>query len=183
MAENLGSLGLWPTLVMFAGITLLASPARGFSGFGAALILVPLVSAVLGPQDRHAAFLGHRYCIMTAAMVPKAAKTADRRDVLTMSLGALFGIPTGTWLLASLDPATQRLAIVSLASGMLMLLLSGWRYRSRPTAPLTVLVGLLSGAYSGAAQIGGPPVVAYWLGGQSPASCGLTSSSTSPELP
>jgi len=32
-----------------------------------------------------------------------------------------------------------------------------------------VLVGLISGFFSGAAQVGGPPVVAYWLGGTIPA--------------
>jgi uncharacterized protein len=154
---------------MLAGITIMASLARGFSGFGAALIFVPLVSAVLGPQIAVPLLLVTDG-IMTAGMIPKAAKTADRRDVLTMALGAVVGIPTGTWLLTSLDPTTLRWAIVALAGVMLIVLVSGWRYRSRPTAPMTVLVGLLSGVCSGAAQIGGPPVVAYWLGGQSPAS-------------
>jgi len=31
-----------------------------------------------------------------------------------------------------------------------------------------VLVGAVSGLFSGAAQMGGPPVVAYWLGGAIP---------------
>jgi uncharacterized membrane protein YfcA len=32
--------------------------------------------------------------------------------------------------------------------------------------PVTLAVGALSGLFSGIAQIGGPPVVAYWLGGK-----------------
>lgn len=51
---------------------------------------------------------------------------------------------------------------------LLVLLLSGWRYHGRPKTPLTVLVGAISGLFSGAAQMGGPPVVAYWLGGAIP---------------
>ncbi|MGL5009874.1 MAG: sulfite exporter TauE/SafE family protein [Paracoccaceae bacterium] len=168
MPEILGTPDFWPTLAMLAAITLMASLARGFSGFGAALIFVPLVSALLGPQIAVPLLLVTDG-VMTAAMVPGAARTADRRDVLTMALGALVGVPTGTWLLTSLDPTTLRWAIVVLAAVMLIVLVSGWRYRRRPTAPLTVLVGLVSGFCSGAAQIGGPPVVAYWLGGPSSA--------------
>jgi uncharacterized membrane protein YfcA len=48
---------------------------------------------------------------------------------------------------------------------LLGLLMSGWRYHGRPNAPSTIAVGLTSGVFSGAAQVGGPPVVAYWLGG------------------
>jgi uncharacterized protein len=86
-----------------------------------------------------------------------------------MALGALFGVPAGAWLLTSLDPLLLRWGIVVLAILMLALLLSGWRYHGRPRPSLTVLVGLISGFFSGAAQVGGPPVVAYWLGGAIPA--------------
>ena len=52
---------------------------------------------------------------------------------------------------------------------MLTLLMSGWRYSGRPRPPLTVVVGVIAGLFSGVAQVGGPPVVAYWLGGASSA--------------
>jgi uncharacterized protein len=168
MPEILSNPDFWPTLALLACITLAASLARGFSGFGAALIFVPLVSALLGPQVAVPLLLVTDG-VMTAGMIPGAVRSADRRDVLTMALGALVGVPAGTWALTSLDPLLLRWAIVGLAAFMLAVLVSGWRYRNRPTAPLTVLVGIVSGLCSGAAQIGGPPVVAYWLGGASPA--------------
>jgi hypothetical protein len=168
MAEILGIADFWPTFALLAAIAVAASLARGFSGFGAALIYVPLVSALLGPQIAVPLLLVTD-TIMTAGMIPAAFKSADRRDVLTMATGALVGVPAGIWFLTSLDPVTLRWAIVALAAVMLTVLLSGWRYRNRPTPPVTVFVGLVSGFCSGAAQIGGPPVVAYWLGGQSPA--------------
>lgn len=152
------------TLALLFSVTLAASLARGFSGFGAALIFIPLASALLGPKVAVPLLLVVD-SIMTAAMIPAAIRAADRRDVLTMALGALVGVPAGTWLLTTLDPMTLRWGIVGLAAVMLVVLVSGWRYRNRPTPPLTVLVGLVSGFCSGAAQIGGPPVVAYWLGG------------------
>lgn len=151
------------TLALLLAITFAASLARGFSGFGAALIFIPLVSALVGPKTAVPLLLVTDG-LMTAGMIPGAVRRADRRDVLTMAIGAVVGVPAGTWLLTSLDPVVLRWCIVALAAAMLALLLSGWRYRGRPKPPLTVLVGLVSGFFSGAAQVGGPPVVAYWLG-------------------
>lgn len=156
-------------LALLLAITFAASLARGFSGFGAALIFIPLASALLGPKVAVPLLLVADG-VMTAGMVPGAVRKADRRDVLTMAVGAFVGVPTGTWLLTTLDPLVLRWGIVALAALMLALLLSGWRYRGRPKPPLTILVGVISGFFSGAAQVGGPPVVAYWLGGTIPAS-------------
>jgi uncharacterized protein len=155
-------------LALLLAVTLTASLARGFSGFGAALIFIPLASALLGPKVAVPLLLVTDG-VMAAGMIPNAVRQADRREVLTMALGALIGVPAGTWLLTTLDPLTLRWGIVALAAVMLALLLSGWRYTGRPRPPLTVLVGLISGFFSGAAQVGGPPVVAYWLGGTIPA--------------
>lgn len=156
-------------LALLLAITFAASLARGFSGFGAALIFIPLASALLGPKVAVPLLLVADG-VMTAGMVPGAVRKADRRDVLTMAVGAFVGVPAGTWLLTTLDPLVLRWGIVALAALMLALLLSGWRYRGRPKPPLTILVGVISGFFSGAAQVGGPPVVAYWLGGTIPAS-------------
>jgi uncharacterized membrane protein YfcA len=147
---------------------LAAGLARGFSGFGAALIFVPLASAVVGPQVAVPVLLVVDG-VMTVGLIPGALRKADRRDVLTMTLGAVFGVPAGVYLLSTLDPSTIRWAIVVVVVILLALLMSGWRYHGRPKPLLTVFVGLLAGFFSGVAQIGGPPVVAYWLGGAIPA--------------
>ena len=52
---------------------------------------------------------------------------------------------------------------------MLALLMSGWRYRGKPTAPLSFTVGGFAGGCSGAAQVGGAGGDRLWLGGRSPA--------------
>lgn len=168
MSTLFGASDFAGTLVLLLAVTLAASLARGFSGFGAALIFIPLASALLGPKVAVPLLLVTDG-VMAAGMIPGAVRKASRREVLTMAAGALIGVPAGTWLLTSLDPLTLRWGIVALAALMLALLLSGWRYTGRPKPPLTVLVGLISGFFSGAAQVGGPPVVAYWLGGTIPA--------------
>lgn len=163
----LAALPAMPDLAVLLVTVFLAGLARGFSGFGAALILIPVASAIVGPQVA-APLLLVADTAMTLGLIPPAFRLADRREVLTMALGAAIGVPSGVWLLTTLDPVILRWCLVAGAISLLALLLSGWRYHGRPKAPLTVLVGAVSGLFGGAAQMGGPPVVAYWLGGAIP---------------
>lgn len=152
------------TLLLLAGIAFLAGLARGFSGFGAALIFVPLASAIMAPQVAAPLLLAIDG-VSSLGLVPRAWGRANKRDVGTMAIGALVGVPLGAFLLTRLDPVTVRWGIVALTLALLALLMSGWRYRGQPAAPVTVGVGGVAGLFSGLAQVGGPPVVAYWLGG------------------
>lgn len=156
------------TLVLLALIGLAAGLSRGFSGFGAALIFIPVAARLVGPKMA-SAMLPLIDGILTLPLIRPAWGVGSRRDVSLMVLGALLGIPTGTAVLALADPLLLRWLIEGLALVMLLLLMSGWRYHGQPHAALTAGVGGISGLFSGIAQIGGPPVVAYWLGGQTPA--------------
>ena len=86
-----------------------------------------------------------------------------------MSIGALAGVPLGAWVLIKSDPLLIRWGIALFGTLLLALLMSGWRYRGQPTAAITVAVGGVAGLLGGAAQVGGPPVVAYWLSRSIPA--------------
>lgn len=153
-------------LTALIGIALIAGVARGFSGFGAALILIPLGGAIIGPKLISPVLLivdG----LATLGMVRPAFRMANRREVMTMAVGAVIGVPLGTAVLTLMDPLLLRWLITAIAACLLALLVSGWRYHGEPTRPLTAAVGLIAGLFSGAAQLGGPPVVAFWLGGKS----------------
>jgi uncharacterized membrane protein YfcA len=141
----------------------IAAMARGFSGFGAALIFLPLAATVVDPKIASPLLL-ITDAVLAVGFIPNAYAKADKREVGIMGLGAVIGIPLGTLVLVRADPLHLRWAIVVLATLMLALLMSGWRYRGRPTAPLTFGVGAFAGFCGGAAQVGGPAVVAYWLG-------------------
>jgi uncharacterized membrane protein YfcA len=146
----------------------IAALARGFSGFGAALIFLPLAATVTDPKIASPLLL-ITDAVLAVGFIPNAWRTADKREVGIMGLGAAIGIPLGTVLLVRLDALTIRWGIVVMASAMLALLISGWRYRGRPTPPLSFGVGAFAGVCSGAAQTGGPTVIAYWLGSTAPA--------------
>jgi uncharacterized membrane protein YfcA len=48
--------------------------------------------------------------------------------------------------------------------GFVALLASGWRHAFKPSTPAAIGAGALSGFTGGAAQMGGPPLILYWLG-------------------
>jgi uncharacterized membrane protein YfcA len=99
-----------------------------------------------------------------APLLPNAWKQADRKATAIMVCGALVGVPIGTYFLSRLEPVTTRWIISGFVLALLLLLLSGWRYRGKDHATISVGIGGLSGFCSGLAQTGGPPIVGYWLG-------------------
>jgi uncharacterized protein len=162
-------IGLIPTDVginaalAICAIAFVSGTARGFSGFGSALIFMPLASSV-APPPLVAAVLLIIDIVAAAPLIPSAWRHADRKAVAIMALGALAGTPLGTYALTQLDPLTTRWIISAFVFALLLLLVSGWRYRGKDHVPITVGIGGLSGFCSGLAQTGGPPIVAYWLG-------------------
>ncbi len=150
--------------LLLAVTAFVAGMARGFSGFGAALIFVPLASRFVGPQMA-APLLLLADGVVAIPMIWAAWERARKPEVALMAVGAAIGIPLGTLALALGDPTLLRWIITVLVSLMLVLLVSGWRYDGKPHGSVTVGVGMLSGVFSGLAQLAGPPVVAYWLGG------------------
>ena len=162
-------LGLIPAdLTNFAAIALCAiafvsGTARGFSGFGSALIFMPLASSIAAPKLVAALLLIIDF-VAAAPLLPNAWRQADRKATSVMVAGALIGVPVGTYFLTRLDPVTTRWIISGFVAALLVLLLSGWRYRGKDHAAISIGIGGLSGFCSGLAQTGGPPIVGYWLG-------------------
>jgi uncharacterized membrane protein YfcA len=144
-------------------IAFVSGTARGFSGFGSALIFMPLASSIADPRLVASLLLLIDF-VAAAPLLPNAWKQADRKATAILVFGALIGVPIGTWFLSRLEPVTTRWIISGFVFALLLLLLSGWRYRGKDHPAISVGIGGLSGFCSGLAQTGGPPIVGYWLG-------------------
>jgi uncharacterized protein len=151
------------TAIAICAIAFVSATARGFSGFGSALIFMPLASSIAAPRLVAALLLIIDF-VAAAPLVPNAWKQADRKATAVIVFGALIGVPIGTYFLSRLDPVTTRWIISAFVFALLLLLLSGWRYRGREHMVISVGIGGLAGFCSGLAQTGGPPIVGYWLG-------------------
>lgn len=157
-----------PALIWACAAAVVAGTTRGFSGFGGALIFVPLVSAAFGPEVAAPVLLVVD-SLFTAPMVGKALRQVVWRELAPLAVAAMVTAPLGVYALKHADPVALRWVLAGVALALLALLMSGWRYRGRPVLGISVLVGLVAGVFGGAAQMSGPAVVAYWLGGPTPA--------------
>jgi uncharacterized membrane protein YfcA len=152
-----------PRFAVGVGIAVIAGAVRGFSGFGSALIYIPLMSAVYGPRIAAVTFVVTD--IATGlAFLPRVWRHAVWREILPLAASSVFAMQFGAIILQYADPVWMRWFICAMVGAVVVILASGWRYHGRPVLPATIAVGLFAGLLGGSAQIGGPPIVLYWLG-------------------
>lgn len=149
-------------------IAALSGFVRGFSGFGSALIYIPLIAAVYEPRIAASTLLLIDLCGSVPFTIRSFAR-CNWREVLPITIAAAVAVPFGTVALLLVDPIVLRWVISALVLTLLAVLVSGWRYHGRPNLAVTTGVGLVAGLGSGAVQIAGPAVIVFWLGGTSPA--------------
>src|SRR6478609_3760590 len=109
--------------IAICAVAFVSGTARGFSGFGSALIFMPLASSIAGPQLVAALLLIIDF-VAAAPLLPNAWKQANRKATSVMVTGALIGVPSGTYFLTRLDPVTTRWIISCFVTALLVLLLS-----------------------------------------------------------
>jgi len=174
-----------PGLIWVCGAALLAGVVYGFSGFGAALIFMPLATLFLPPAVAVAAFsFSALASLMT--VVPGAWKAADRSGVLLMVGACILLTPLGVAALRLAPQTTIQTAIAVVTLLTLALLLVGWRVPVGAGWRARAAVGGLAGLTGGSTGLNGPPVILFNLGADQPVSvtrgnlaCFLTFSSLS----
>ena len=148
-----------------AGVACIAGMVRGFAGFGAAMIMTPIFSALYGPA------VGVALCLMleiavALPVVPGVVGLVDWRRIGLMLVAAAVGVPFGNLVLTWADPEPMRWAISAIVLGAVALLASGWRYKGQPRPATTLAAGVSSGFLNGLAGMAGPPIAFYYLAGQ-----------------
>ena len=161
------------TALAFDGLWLVALGAflgglvRGFAGFGTALVALPLMGQVLPPVWA-LVVLVVMDMVGPLPNLPRALRDGAMGQVGLLAAGAILGLAPGVWLLTRMEPDAFRLAVSVLALGMLVLLVSGLRWRGAMTRPLLMGTGGLSGFLGGVSGLAGPPVILLYVAGPNP---------------
>ncbi|MEI8144466.1 MAG: sulfite exporter TauE/SafE family protein [Alphaproteobacteria bacterium] len=163
MPDLIAALGPMPAIpVIIAAI--LAGLVRGYTGFGAAMIFMPVGGAYFGPQ----AAVGVLMVIdgiMQLGMVRAAWGHARWGEMKPLFVGYFIGLPFGIYLLTTMDPTPLRWATSLSIVASLTVLASGRRIPATPGLGLTLSTGVVSGLVSGAASLGGMILSLFWLAG------------------
>ena len=112
-------------------VAALAGLVRGFSGFGGAMIYMPLVAAIYDPRIAAVTILLVDFLCTTPFAIPEIRR-CNWREVWPISIAMAVGVPFGTWLLLVLDPIVLRWGIAIIVLSLLPPLAVGWRYRGEP---------------------------------------------------
>ncbi len=146
----------------------LAGIVRGFSGFGTAMVYVPVASALYEPKIAVVQMFIFDV-VATLPLLVDAWRRCTWREIVPLLAGSALGVPVGVQLLLVVVPIVLRWMISITVLTILVIMASGWRYTRAPSRPATVAIGGVSGVFGGIAGLSGPPVILLWLGGQATA--------------
>jgi uncharacterized membrane protein YfcA len=135
---------------------------RGFVGFGAALVTIPVLSLAYEPRLAVAAMTVVGIPTLFQ-LLPEAIRSSERAIVAPISLAILLSAPLGTLVLVSISPAVMKIVISILVVIMVVMLMRGWKLESEVGKPILIASGVAGGLIQGSAGVGGPPVVAVIL--------------------
>ncbi len=150
-------------LVWLGLAVLAAGMVRGFTGFGSALVYLPIAGMFLPPAWVIASMIGFSM-IGPLPLIPRALREVDSGEVLRIGMAAWLGVPLGVFFLTRLEPEGFRWLVSLVALITLVLLASGWRYKGEVPVPLGMGAGFAGGFLGGFVGLGGPPVILLYLG-------------------
>ena len=157
-----------PGLGWLAAVAFVAGVVRGFTGFGTALIYMPVAAQFLTPFGALIT-LTAMDVIGPLPNLPRAFRDGHRRDVLRLCAGLALAMPLGVWVLSLVAPQVFRYSVSLLSLGLLALLVSGWRYHGALRRGAVYAVGALGGFLGGATGLAGPPVIMTYMASKHPA--------------
>lgn len=151
-----------PVLAAIGAVVFLAAFVRGMTGFGAAIVLAPLLGLIMTPE--RAVMLN---LLLGALMGPlgflPARKLTDARQTVPFILAAIASAPAGLWLLAIVPADISRICIATIALLSFFLVL----VKRPPATPSglapAVACGVGAGLVGSYAGIPGPAAVYYFV--------------------
>lgn len=143
-----------------------ASFVRGLTGFGMAILLVPVLALALPPVE--AVVLGNALSLLIGATEVRMLVREAERSAWVISAAVVLTTPLGLWALASTGEDVARLVIALIAFSAFLAILLPRRGNAMPGRLVTGGVGVVSGLMTGYAGMPGPPVVPFYAGRELP---------------
>ena len=146
----------------------IAGLVRGFTGFGTAMIFVPIAGIFLMPATVVAVMVLTGIA-SNAGLLPRAWRQSDRAEVGLLALAAMLTVPLGLWFLVLLDQLMVRWFVTVIVGTTFLLLATGWRFSGQITRPGLLMIGAAAGIVGGMTGLTGPIIVLFYLAGQAAA--------------
>jgi uncharacterized protein len=145
-----------------AAMTFGAAAIRGLTGFGMAILLVPLLGLIIRPDEAVVLAIFLQLLIGPVGL-PKIIADSHKASALIIAVAAVAATPLGVWALMHTAPDVARLLIALIAIGAFLLLFVSRKAVHIPGLPASIATGLAAGVLTGFAAMPGPPVVPFYL--------------------
>ena len=141
-------------------IFLLAGVVQGLTGFGSALVAIPLLCLVIDIKTAVPLCMLNSL-IITTTLILQLRKDVDRRKIMPLCLSAIPGILVGATVLKTVDAATMRFLLGTLLTIYAIYSLTVQPKPRQLHSVWSWVAGFSSGAIGAAFSVGGPPTIIY----------------------
>ena len=139
-----------------------ASIVRGLTGFGLAIILVPLLGLIVAPAQ--AVTISILLQLLAGPIgLKRILADGERETAVPIAIAAMIATAPGVWLLSITPPDAARLAIAMLALAAFALMFVPAKEGAIPGRKETLATGIAAGLLTGFASMPGPPVVPFYM--------------------
>ena len=150
-----------------AGVAIFNGMIHGYTGFGGALLIVPVLTFLYGPVEA-IGMVGLISLFGAGQLARETAHQAQWRELVPICIGIAAFTPVGAWFLYNVDSDFIRRLMGGFIVFFALILLSGWSYRGKRGALPSALVGITAGGINGLTGVGGPPLGLYFLSSPHP---------------
>jgi len=151
------------TSAALALISLVAGAAKGLTGFGGALVMAPLFSFLVSPQEA-SLLIVLVHCATSLQGARTWAPQVRWRVVVPFAIVAVGSASIISGWISGSDANNMRRIIGASVLIATVPHMRGWRWQHGGHWPSTLLAGLLSGAMTAFGGLGGPAAVYYFNG-------------------
>lgn len=145
---------------LLAGIVLVAAMLQTLSGFGFAMVLMPVAVHLVGIYTA-APFVAAVALSLYAINLVRQRRALDWSELWRLGLVAASGAPVGIWLIARIDEQIIRTALGVLLAGYALYALLGQKKKKPIGQRWAYVSGFAAGCLGGAYNIPGPPLILY----------------------
>ena len=149
-------------------VAIAAGMAHGFTGFGGAMVAMPLYAVLFGPVEA-LAILVFAGVVGSAQLTVSAMRIVRWAHLIPMMAAAIIFTPLGVLSLVTVDPDLIRRAIGVLVLVGALVIGFGWTYKGPRNTVSGAAAGALAGYLTGSTGMGGPSLAAYMLAFPDPA--------------
>lgn len=150
------TLGIALTLVFGASLV------RGLTGFGLAIILVPLLGLIVEPAQ--AVVISILLQLLAGPIgLKRIMIDGERETAIPIAIAAVLATPFGVWLLSVTPADVARVSIATLALAAFGLMFVPTKEGAIPGRKETWATGVAAGLLTGFASMPGPPVVPFYM--------------------